>query len=939
MKLFYKLLLISIPVIFSTNLLAQSPSRVTIKGIIRDSSGTEQPYTTVMLLNASDSTLLNFSTTNMQGAFIFSNVRNTSYIFKTSHVSFLPMQIHLSPSETPVNDLGIITLKPISHMLMEVVVRAARAPIFIKGDTIEYDATTFKVPPGSTVEDLLRRLPGIEVDAGGNISTMGKDVRRVYVDGKTFFGDDPKSVTKNLDAQAISKVQVYDDKSESAKLTGVDDGVKEKAMNLELKEEFKKGSFGKASLAGGTEGRWAGRGSFNRFTESQQLSFIAYANNINQTGVNWEDYGEFKGQSSFGQFDNGDFGFSAGRGRYYRWGSDVPFDYFDGRGFTENYGGGVNYNYHKKETKFNTSYFYNQTDLHFDQFSRRQTYLNDTTFFRRDTLAYNEFRNAHSFNTRYENQFDSLNSLIVKANVRASGKSDQSMRSQLYSSEILTPVNNSISDNSGDLESWSLSSTAIYSHKFKKKGRAFAASAAFSRNQNDKSEELLNNNQYFLIPNAIRTINILNTIQSSGSSYKASLLYSEPLSKKWFYEVFYNFNSGEDKSEKRAGNPLFSDSRIDSLSIWFVKNTTYNRLGNILRFASKGVNISMGIAYQEIQLGAEYAIAANMPHLTPPLTRSFRNWVPNFTTDVELPRNLRLNFEYQYDISEPGIEQLQPAPDLSNPLYQVMGNPNLKPERNHSFDLGANIWNPASFSNFHFGTGLDLYDSRIIYNSTTMLTDSIGYKTISSPDNVAGGYAFNTRLWTNFPIIKTILTMSIHGSYRLDESPVFVNAIQNNTVTQSINSGTGININIGSRLILNTGYSYSPRITRYSIHQTQDQNILTTSFNLGVKWQFAKKFFFEGNMNFNTYESNTFSYNQDLQLINASVRRILGKKNRFELRLAAFDVLNNQQYIRQNAWSNVVEQTMAPTLARYYMLSLTYNIRGFDSKLNKGRFW
>jgi len=228
---------------------AQTPARVTIKGIIKDKDNNEAAFATVMLLNPKDSTLQNFTQSNDHGAFSFNNVKNINYILKVSHISFLPLQIPITANATNINDLGVVAIKPIAKELFEVVIREAKAPLTIRGDTIEYDATTFKAPPGSSVEDLLRRLPGIEVDASGNLKTQGKDVKRVYVDGKTFFGDDPKGATKNLDANTVSKVQVFDEKSEQAKLTGVDDGVKEKAMNLELKEEYKKGSFGKLTAA------------------------------------------------------------------------------------------------------------------------------------------------------------------------------------------------------------------------------------------------------------------------------------------------------------------------------------------------------------------------------------------------------------------------------------------------------------------------------------------------------------------------------------------------------------------------------------------------------------------------------------------------------------------------------------------------------------------
>ena len=317
---------------------SQNPSKITIQGVIADTLGEDLPFATVMLLNPKDSALINFTRSDDKAAFSFKNIKNTNYLLKISYVGYLPYQQYLDPSVNELNDLGSIKIKPITQELLEVVIRTAKAPLSIRGDTIEYNASSFKVPPGSTVEDLLRRLPGIDVDADGNIKAQGKDVKKLYVDGKTFFGDDPKAATKNLDANIISKVQVFTEKSEQAKLTGIDDGKKDKAMNLELKEEFKKGAFGKLSAAVGTSDRWAARGNYNRFNKKEQFSILGFANNINQTGVNWEDYGEFKGQNSFNNNDNGDFGFSSGGMRYFNSGDDVPWNNFDGRGFTKNGG-------------------------------------------------------------------------------------------------------------------------------------------------------------------------------------------------------------------------------------------------------------------------------------------------------------------------------------------------------------------------------------------------------------------------------------------------------------------------------------------------------------------------------------------------------------------------------------------------------------------------
>ena len=252
-------------ILFSSNLFAQSPSRETIKGAIGDSAGLPVPSAMVMLLNAKDSTLINFTQADEKGEFEFRGIKNRGYLLKVQHMSYNPYQKLIDVAPTDVNNLGKLKLKLISKQLMEVVIKAARAPLKFRGDTVEYDASSFKVPPGSTVEDLLRRLPGIDVDADGNIKSQGKDVKHVYVEGKTFFGDDPKSVTKNLGAETISKVQVFDEKSEQSKLTGVNDGIKDKSMNLALKRRIQARCLRK------TDCRCRRSGSLGRTGQLQQV--------------------------------------------------------------------------------------------------------------------------------------------------------------------------------------------------------------------------------------------------------------------------------------------------------------------------------------------------------------------------------------------------------------------------------------------------------------------------------------------------------------------------------------------------------------------------------------------------------------------------------------------------------------------------------------------
>lgn len=939
MKNFFRFPLLLLLLLLTSHLLsAQNPSKTTIKGLVSDTLGTELGFATVMLLNPKDSTLANFTRSDEHGAFAFKNVRNVPYILKISYIGYLPYQQHLPVSDAEAVDLQAIRIKPISTELMEVVIRTAKAPLRIHGDTIEYDATTFKVPPGSTVEDLLRRLPGLELDADGNIRAQGKDVKRVYVDGKTFFGDDPKSATKNLGAETISKVQVYDEKSEQTKLTGVDDGKKEKAMNLELKDEFKKGSFGKLTGAVGSSDRWAARGNYNRFNQKQQLSFIGYGNNINQTGVNWEDYGEFKGQSTFSGYDNGDFGFSGNGNQYFNFGGEDGLNNFDGRGFTKNFGGGSNYNFDNKKAKFNLSYFYNETALQLDQFGFRQNFLPEGSFINTDTTNRLEFRGSHSIGTRFEKDLDSNNVLIVKANGRFSKNTTDYQQSQLFLDVTDQPTNRLAIDNDTRLNSWRVTSAAIFRHRFKKKGRSIAFSGGFNSNQSDGTENLFSINRFFEAQTFRDQIRLLNDNYNKTNQWKGSALFTEPLAKKWFWETFYNFSNSQNEVNQQAQNREIGDMRIDSLSVFYDQNTLYQRIGSSVRYSFQGLNTSVGLAAQQIRLDGEYSRDQDEPLLTDPVSRTFYNLTPNVSFNYEFKNNTSVNFDYSYNINAPQLNDLQPVPNVNNPLFRIEGNPDLRPERINQFNINYNYWNPANFANLGVGSGYSQYDDQIVYNQTIEVIDTVGIRTTTRPDNVSGGNNFEMYSWFNLPIIKTKLTLNGGVNANIGQTPAFVNGVENETNNNGYGGRLGFNFTPNQKLILGISSRLQFNDLKYSIQQEQNQRIQNHSVDASVKWQFAGKFFLESNFNYAIYRNNRFGFNRDVPIWNGSIRRLIGKNNRLEMRLAAFDLLNRRVSIIQNGSQNYVTRNIANTLARYYMLSVSYNVRGYENKLKKNNW-
>ncbi len=920
----------------SNNLFAQStfPSRATIKGEICDTAGIYIPSTMVMLLNAKDSTLVNFTQADEKGVFEFRGLKNSGYLLKVSHMSYLPYQKSLKVSETEINDLGKIKLKLISKQLMEVVIKAAKAPLKFRGDTIEYDASSFKVPPGSTVEDLLRRLPGLDVDADGNIKSQGKDVKRIYVEGKSFFGDDPKSVTKNLGAEAISKVQVFDEKSEQAKLTGINDGVKDKAMNLALKDAYKKGSFGKLTAAGGDQDRWAMRGSYNRFNKTQQLSFIGYGNNINQTGVNWEDYGEFKGQNTFNNYDNGDFGFSSGM--YYSYYGDDIGNNFDGRGLTKNYGAGVNYNFDNKKTKFNSSYFYNETTRTLDQTSKKETFLQNTSFKNADTTHGKDFRGNHSVGMRLEQNIDSNDIIIAKANIKFSKSTDNNSLFSQYTdaSDIPTRTLKTVSDN--NLDAWNITSAAIYRHRFKKKGANFALSGGFNTSKTDGLENPYSLNRFFEANTYTDQIRILsNNNNNTSTQFKSSALLTEPLSKKFFWEVFYNFSTTRNVQDRLTEDAALQNIRVDSLTAYYTNDVLYNRIGTSFRYSNKGLNASVGVADQELQLKGKYTLRKDMPNLKDPIDKTYSNWVPNVDIYYQITKTVYLNSSYSFDVTEPTVSQLMPIANVNNLAYRIDGNPDLQPQRSHYMRFGASYWNQASLSSIYSGISYQSYENQIVYNQTITMVDKVGMQTVSTPANVNGGKSFSLYAGINFPLVKTKLTMNIYGNLNFGKSPTYINDIENITKNNGYRIGTYFNLTPTPKLLMSINGSINFNDITYSIREEQNQKIRNYSSSTSAKWQFASKSYLETNFDYSVYKNATFGFNQSIPMWNASIRQIIGKANRIEMRLAAFDIFNRNQSISQTGAQNYILRTQAQTLARYFMLSFSYNIRGFETKLKK----
>jgi hypothetical protein len=353
-------------------------------------------------------------------------------------------------------------------------------------------------------------------------------------------------------------------------------------------------------------------------------------------------------------------------------------------------------------------------------------------------------------------------------------------------------------------------------------------------------------------------------------------------------------------------------------------------VGASVNYAHNGINLRLGGAFQSLILdGTSETKIRPTEKLN---AKPYNNFIPYFSANLDLPKNFWVSASYSYDVSEPNISYLFPMPNLTNTMYKILGNPNLTPERNHELNAEFSYWNSASMVNASINGSARFYDNQIVYNQFTEYIENQGFVTTQTPDNVKGGNNFSTWLWTSFPIIKTKLTMNISGGGRISNSPVFINNIENNTNTKGYNASLGFTLNLGQKLSFMAGTNVSQTFTTYSVSSDRNQSYINYGANINAKWQVLKKTFLEGTYRFSNYTNKKLDFNQPIHTLNVSVRQVVGKKNQWEFRLAAIDILNQNENISNRAQLNFIEYSTSPTLARYFMLTAAYNLKGFETK-------
>ncbi|MGZ3851689.1 MAG: TonB-dependent receptor [Flavisolibacter sp.] len=790
----------------------------------------------VSLLRKSDSTLYKFTRTNKEGDFSISNLIAGKYLLLVTYPKFVDFadEIELDGSD---KNLGSIPLTLQSHLLDEVVIRQNIA-IRIKGDTIEYKADSFKVAEGASVKDLLKKLPGMQVDKDGKITAQGEKVNKVLVDGEEFFSDDPAVVIENLRADAVDKVQSFDKKSDQAEFTGVDDGSRSKTLNLVLKEDKKKGYLGKVVLGGGSNERYSEQAMLNYFKGKKKISVYGIASNTGQTGLGWGDRDKFGGGSDFGDAEvEMGAGFIMIMGNNDQDFSDWENQYRDeGIPRTIKAGGHYSDKWNSDKQSVNGNYSIKDMNVNAVGNSLKKFLLPDTSYYSNEDHISKSAQTQHLFTGTYDFKIDSMSSVRFKFNGKVEDKKNYTVTNTETLDEDEVLVNRNGRLNTVNTNNKVFLGSALWRQKFKKKGRTISLSGSY-KNGVENSDGYLNSGTEFYnsgILNRTDSVNQYKTAATTTATINSKLVYTEPAGKKGIVEFNYTLNNVKSNSDRKsfdkvAGkyeslNPLFSNKyQLDYLSNSGGVKYQYN--GKKL-IANIGSNLGTSNQTQRDSVGKEVG------------QLNFTNLFPTSRITYRFAPQRSLNLNYSGTPQSPTIEQVQPILENTNPLFVTLGNPTLRQSFRHNVSVFFNDYKTLSGRSIWINGSVTPVHNAIV---TSQVIDS-GI-TRQRYVNAKGNYDYWFYASYNIKIKKLDMFLGFNANNNGGSYVNYVNGLKNST--HQATNGVGINIgkykenkfefNLSSNFSYNKSQSTTQKVSYWSSSNNANVNIyITKNFQLGT---------------------------------------------------------------------------------------------------------
>ncbi|HLR00727.1 MAG TPA: outer membrane beta-barrel protein [Sphingobacterium sp.] len=921
MPFLYRFFLLIFCLIYTSQLVAQSE----IKGqVIDEEEEVALENATIVILQQQDSILKDFARTDEKGLFKLSIADTNDYILMISYPKYADFTKTFNAAES--QDFGKISLQTAAHLIEEVVV-TGRLPVVIKGDTIEYDADSFTVEKNAKVEDLLKVMPGITVDSEGKITAQGKTVEKVLVDGEEFFGDDPTLVTRNVRSDMVDKVQVYEKQSEETERTGVDDGERIQTINVELKEDAKNGVFGKATAGGATDEYYTGQLMLNKFKGSQKIGAFMITGNNGTTGLSWSDAQKYGGGSMEVGDDGGisisggdDFG---GWGGEYQ-GSGIPNVLNTGINFTDKWNGDKN--------KINLGYLYGKINANGESERLTQNNLEDRTLFNAQNALFENDKNRHQFNLKYDLKIDSLTTLTVTGSASKWDEWNSSTDSSYMTDREGITLNDQYRHQVSDDSRTSVDFNGYLTRKFHKEGRSISLRVNYRGNESNGNQFLNNRLNYYSENGEIETSSITDQEKkkTDNSSYTmASIAYTEPLSKQLNLSLSYGITNNGSNSMLYSYNKDGGEdySQLDSLySSDFDYRTLSSNYNVSLNFKSEKFRVNFTNLLKNDQLKQENNFTQDKTE------RSFLTYNPSVNVTYNISKNSHLRVGYRGTNSLPSLSQIQPLRNNEDELNVYLGNESLKPQFNHNYSLNFQKYNALEGAYMYGGVSFSQNVNPLTLNA---VTDDYGRSTYQW-ENLTDKSNRNANMYIGKGV-KLIrewdLDFDISGSVNYNDQYNFINSKLNNAkyMTYSIRPGIRRTVTSGLNISLYVSPGYSKQKT--TLQPEFDNSGFTLQSNNNIKYYFPKQFELFTEIRY-VYEAPTATFDEKFErlIINPGVSKKILRDESLKISFLVNDLLNQNVGFRRSQNGNVFTQNSYDTIRRYYMLRVSWD---FNKMFNK----
>ncbi len=883
----------------------------TIRGRILEAA-TQEPLiqASLRVLAQKDSTLIKGAVTNDKGDYTIEGLKAGKYIVEASYVGFATQTRDITLRDANMR-LEPFELSESAIMLKEATVTGIRTPVKVMEDTVEFSAESYKTQPNAVVEDLLKRLPGVEVGSDGKITANGKTVSKILVDGKEFFSDDPTVASKNLPVNIVEKLQVVDRKSDLARLTGVDDGEEETVINLTVKKDMKNGWFGNAEFGYGTDDRYKGTFTVNRFWGGNQITFLGGANNINEPG----------------------FADGAG-GRFRRFGGD--------NGITSSQAFGVNFNVGKEEIfRIGGDVMYSHTDRNTRTHSDRQYLFEDST----STTNSDKYSidKGHNFRADFRIQWnpDSFNTFEFRPNISLNYNDSYSTDSSATYAGGRNPkvVTRSLNNSSSDGSSVEFGGRLIYNHKFRSRpGRAFSVFANYRFSNVRENSDTYSWNKFFLLNDSVDLYDQYADNHTWSNSINTRLSWTEPIgdvTKGNFLTLAYSFQYRWNNADKMTydhpvsfpdgwdGEPVVGTDLVfnEDLSNRFRNDFMSQDIRLGYRHVSKKGQLNVGVSLVPQTSKSVNLINSekNIPR------RNVLNFAPFLRYRMKMSKSRSINIDYNGRTSQPSMSQLQPVADRSDPLRVVIGNPSLKPTFSHNGRLRFQDFNQDAQRAIMAMVDIQYQQNSII--SRTDFDRETGGQT-TTYENVNGVWNARGMNMISFPFRNKAFTFNNHLFVSYSSNVGYNNSLRNRSGSLMIGESPGIAWRPD-----NLEFELRPRYNLQTVHNSVQTGANRTVHSYGGSF-FATYITPIGitlstDINYSATSGYSAGYDTRTWMWNASVAYEFLRGRNAAITLRAYDILGQRSNVRRNVTANYIDDSRYNSLTRYVMVSFSYKFNTF----------